>query len=156
MTDLREAFCFFLRRGLGDMPQTREPELVLTREEWNELFRMASVQAVSGVFIDGVASVSLRPDRDLWEQWIAHLFYLEQINERIACREEKWVGRLAEADIRVQVFKGSSVAAWYPYPLHRSFGDIDLVVEEGWQKLDMGKVFRFGMNGATWWCMKRD
>ena len=136
MTDLREAFCFFLRRGLGDMPQTREPELVLTREEWKLLFRMASVQAVSGIFIDGVASVSLRPDRDLWEQWIAHLFYLEQINERIAGRGEEWVGRLAEAGIRAQVFKGSSVAAWYPYPLHRSFGDIDLVVEEGWQKLE--------------------
>lgn len=136
MVDKREAFLFFLRRGLSGKPYTGRVGFPLTRDAWQELFEMARVQAVTGLFVDGVACTSLRPDRDLWEQWVAHLFYIEQMNERIAKRGEEWVSRLAEAGIRAAVFKGSSVAAWYPNPLHRSFGDIDIVVEEDWGKVE--------------------
>ena len=136
MVDKREAFLFFLRRGLSGKPYTGRVGFLLTRDAWQELFEMARVQAVTGLFVDGVACTSLRPDWDLWEQWVAHLFYIEQMNERIAKRGEEWVSRLAEAGIRAAVFKGSSVAAWYPNPLHRSFGDIDIVVEEDWGKVE--------------------
>lgn len=136
MTDLNEAFCFFLRKGLGCKSQNRIVDVALTRQVWIELFRMAHMQAVSGIFFDGVVCTALRPDRDLWEQWVAHVLYLEQMNGRIACRGNEWIKTLADAGIRAYVFKGSSVAEWYPLPSHRSFGDIDIVVENGWERLE--------------------
>lgn len=135
MNDLKEMFFFFLRRGLCGKPYTDKTVIVLARRDWEELFGMACAQAVSGLFVDGVACTSWRPERDLWEQWLAHVLYLEHINERIARRGNEWVGLLAEEGIKAYVFKGASAATWYPHPLHRSFGDIDMVVDEGWEKL---------------------
>jgi hypothetical protein len=88
------------------------------------------------LFIDGVAQDSMRPDNGLWDKWVAHLFFLEQANRYIAQRGEAWIGKLAEAGISATVFKGASVATWYPEPLHRSLGDVDIVITEGWNRLE--------------------
>ena len=105
-------------------------------DEWEQLFRMAHSQGVTGLFIDGVSQSEARPDESLWNQWIAHLFLLKQANRYIAKRGEAWIKRLADAGISASVFKGSSVGAWYPEPLHRSYGDIDIVIGHGWDRLE--------------------
>ena len=107
----------------------------LSADEWAQLFRFAHRQGVTGLFIDGVAQGEMRPDDELWAKWIAHLLYREKANRYIAIRGEAWVKRLGDAGISASVFKGSSVGAWYPEPLHRSHGDIDIVISEGWDNL---------------------
>jgi hypothetical protein len=107
----------------------------LSADEWAQLFRFAHSQGVTGLFIDGVAQGEMRPDDELWAKWIAHLLYLERANRYIAIRGEAWVKRLGDVGISASVFKGSSVGAWYPEPLHRSHGDIDIVISEGWDNL---------------------
>lgn len=133
--DIERLFFLFIRMGLW-----RDGEVCigqpLSADEWAQLFRMAHSQGVTGLFIDGVAQGNVRPDNGLWDQWIVHLFCLEQANRYIAKRGEAWIKRLGDAGISASVFKGSSVGAWYPEPLHRSHGDIDVVINNGWDRLE--------------------
>lgn len=132
--DIEQLFFQFLRMGLwrsGEVCFGRS----LSADEWAQLFRFAHSQGVTGLFIDGVAQGEMRPDDELWAKWIAHLLYLERANRYIAIRGEAWVKRLGDAGISASVFKGSSVGAWYPEPLHRSHGDVDIVISEGWDNL---------------------
>lgn len=108
----------------------------LSTDEWTQLFRMAHSQGVTGLFIDGVAQGDARPDKELWIKWVAHLLYLEQSNKYITKRGEEWIKLLGDAGISASVFKGSSVGVWYPEPLHRSHGDIDIIISDGWDKLE--------------------
>lgn len=128
-------FFRYVRMGLWRGEETYTGQTLLT-EDWKQLFRLAHSQGVTGLFIDGVARDSMRPENGLWDQWIAHLFYLEQANRYISQRGEAWIKRLGDADISASVFKGSSVGAWYPEPLHRSHGDIDIVISDGWGRLE--------------------
>lgn len=112
------------------------PGKPLSTEEWEELFRMAHRQAVTGLLIDGVAQDTQHPDQALWDSWVAHLFFLERANRYIAQRGEAWIEKLAQAGIPAMVFKGSSVASWYPEPWHRSHGDVDIVITDGWNRLE--------------------
>ena len=112
------------------------PGKPLSTEEWEELFRLAHRQAVTGLLIDGVALDNQRPDQALWDSWVAHLFFLERANRYIAQRGEAWIEKLAQAGILATLFKGSSVASWYPEPWHRSHGDVDIVITDGWNRLE--------------------
>lgn len=107
-----------------------------TRNVWEGLFEMAHRQAVTGLFMDGVARSEVRPENELWDRWLAHLWQLERANSFIAQRGEGWIQRLADAGISATVFKGASVASWYPEPLHRSPGDVDVVITQGWKQLE--------------------
>lgn len=137
---IEEAFFYFLRRGLfGKEEGGAERRFMregLAREEWKRIYDMACQQAVSGILTYGIAQTDMRPDTDLWGRWIAHSLYIEQTNERFSVRERWWMERLKEAGVTAEIFKGSSVARWYPQPALRSFGDIDIVVSEGWEKLE--------------------
>lgn len=134
-SERQRLFLRYLRMGLWSSEETYSGQ-ALSLEDWKQLFRLAHSQGVTGLFIDGVARDSMRPENGLWDQWIAHLFYLEQANRFIAQRGEAWIKRLGDADISASVFKGSSVGDWYPEPLHRSHGDIDIVISGGWDRLE--------------------
>lgn len=134
MTDAESLFFHFVRKGLWGAEEKGidvNPACI----DWKKLFEMAYAQAVTGLFIDGVAYTSMRPDDTLWEKWIVHLFHIEQANEFIAGRGKWWMNLLGASGIQATIFKGSSVAVWYPIPSHRSYGDIDIVITGKWQNL---------------------
>lgn len=136
-TDDYALLFYFLRRGLWKTEEAFPADSPHpTPEEWEQLFVWAYSQAVTGIVTDGIAQTELRPDRKRWEQWIFHLFGMEQMNREAEQCGEKWLKRLEEAGITAFVFKGTSVAGWYPEPLHRSWGDVDIVVKKGWEKLE--------------------
>lgn len=134
MCELHALLLCFVRRGLwgvgceGTVGQ-------LSRGDWQRLFAMACRHSVSGLFVDGVARSGVRPDNDLWEQWVVHLFALERFNAYNEARGRWWTDRLGRAGISAEVFKGASVAQWYPVPQHRGFSDVDIVVGRGWERL---------------------
>ena len=123
----------FLRLGLyGD---ARENIVWAEADDWDELFSLSCRQAVFGIVADGIAMTAMRPPLALWQKWIALLLHTEMMNEEMACQGDRLVGMLAADGIKASVFKGTSVARWYPKPAHRSYGDIDIVVHEGWERL---------------------
>lgn len=134
-SDRQRLFFRYIRLGLWKGEEAYEGDALPT-EEWVELFRLAHSQGVTGLFIDGVAQDSRRPVSDLWDQWVAHLFWMERTNRYIARQGEVWTNKLAQAGITATVFKGSSVASWYPEPGHRSYGDVDIVITDGWNRLE--------------------
>lgn len=149
MNTLQEAFFFFLRKGLWGEANSEPCALpALSRGDWEELYRMACSQAVTGLFVDGVAQTALRPDRELWGQWVAHLLQLEYANSRIARCGKWWLEQLHASGLQASVFKGESVARYYRQPSHRCPGDVDIVVESGWERLEpllrsLGKACRW-------------
>ena len=133
MNRLLPLFLKFLRAGLWG--ETTDCNVSLARHEWEELYDIAYRQAVTGFFIDGVSRTTMRPDEDIWEKWMVHLLFMERNNRYIAARGEQWVQELKKAGTEAFVFKGTSVAAWYAQPLHRSYGDVDIVVKNCWEQL---------------------
>lgn len=133
--ELLNVFFYFLRKGLWNKEEELS-ELTISAEEWKQLFELAHRQAVTGLLIDGVSRGAAKPEDEVWGRWIAHLFQLERGNRWMTQLGEEWLRSLNNVGISASVFKGSSVAGWYPNPLHRSMGDIDIVVTEGWKKLN--------------------
>lgn len=135
ISDRQRLFFRYVRMGLWKKEEAY-PGKPLSTEEWEELFRMAHCQAVTGLLIDGVALDTQRPEQTVWDSWVAHLFFLERANRYIAQRGEAWMEKLVKAGISATLFKGSSVASWYPEPWHRSHGDVDIVITDGWERLE--------------------
>ena len=128
-------FFYFLRLGLwGETPG--EEEVSLEEGDWQRLFALSREQAVSGLWIDGVSQTACRPSEALWTQCIFHLLHIERMNVSLARAEKAWLDRLVVRGIEAEVFKGSSVACWYRKPQYRSYGDIDLVVRRGWERVE--------------------
>ena len=132
---MNEAFFYFLRIGLwGEASGTHAG--VLSDADWMRLFALSREQAVSGIWIDGVSQTAFRPSEAVWTQCIFHLLHIERTNAALEQTERRWLERLNACGIEAEVFKGSSVARWYRKPLYRSYGDIDLVVWQGWEKVE--------------------
>lgn len=129
-------FFYFLRLGLWGKSSEKEEDVSLEENDWGWLFALSREQAVSGVWIDGVSQTACRPSEALWTQYIFHLLHIERTNVLLAKAEKAWLDRLAAHGIEAEVFKGSSVACWYRKPQYRSYGDIDLVVRRGWERVE--------------------
>lgn len=133
MSKAERLLFYFLRRGLfGGMSETN---IWAEAGDWDDLFNLSCRQSVSGIVADGIAMTSMRPSLALWQRWIALLLHTEMMNEEMACQGERLLSMLAAGGIEASIFKGTSVARWYPMPTHRSYGDIDIVVHEGWERL---------------------
>lgn len=134
-TERYELFFYFLRMGLYGGKETYVGARPM-QEDWKWMIEQAHWQAVTGPIIDGIANSAMRPDELLWEQWIFYQLRLEEMNKLIADCGKRWLQQLEQRGIRAFVFKGTAVAAYYPEPLHRNVGDVDLVVQEGWEELE--------------------
>ena len=91
VNEIQRLFLRYVRMGLWRNEEAYTGQ-ALSSEDWKQLFRLAHSQGVTGLFIDGVAQDSVRPDNVLWDKWVAHLFFLEQANRYIAQRGEVWIG----------------------------------------------------------------
>lgn len=129
-------FFYFLRLGLWGKSSEKEEDVSLEENDWGWLFALSREQAVSGVWIDGVSQTACRPSEALWTQCIFHLLHIERTNSLLAKTEREWLDKLASKGIEAEVFKGSSVARWYRKPQYRSYGDIDLVIRRGWERVE--------------------
>lgn len=143
MTEPDSLFFYFLRKGLFH-DHKENIERNPTPKEWKQIFDQANSQAVSGLIIDGIANSDVRPEHSFWEQKIIDLIRLEEINKTVIECGEKWLKRLENSKINSFIFKGSSVAKWYNEPLHRETGDVDIVIQDKWERvkplLEMNKM----------------
>lgn len=134
MIKQNDLFFHFLRKGL--FPSNEEYQGTSPKaEDWENVFKLAHEQAVSGLIMDGIGHSKMRPKQFLWEKQIVNLLQLEEMNKMVNECGKKWLERLKHSGISAFIFKGSSVAEQYAEPLHRCVGDIDIVVQNGWEKL---------------------
>lgn len=126
---LKQAFLILLRQGLWGRNEVEQTPLNLSPEEWQKIYEMAVKQTVQGIIYDGFGRnpVEQQPPRPLLIRWMVDIDRLERMN-----RQQNAILNILpqifgqQPDIPYQVLKGQGIAAFYPNPLHRLCGDIDL------------------------------
>lgn len=111
--------------------------VVPTAEEWQALYDMAARQTLIGVCADGIDRLDAeqRPPRSLAMRWAMTVVRIEQMSRRQNMQAMDVQRRFAKAGFRSCIFKGVGVAAYYPHPLRRQGGDIDIWLEGGREKI---------------------
>lgn len=127
MEKLQSVLLDLLKAGLWD----RKPSLSvsLTNEEWNALYFACIKQAVLGVVYDSIRRLpdEQLPDSDLMMRWSRYVRNMEQTyKEHLKTINYLCIRYMTVSDLSPVIFKGLSVAYYYPRPNHRVIGDIDL------------------------------
>lgn len=105
------------------------------RVDWDEVYRLAEEQSVTGVILAGIEHSNIKPSQDFLLQWIGEVQILEQTNKAMNKFIEKLVGKMREADIYTLLVKGQGIAQCYERPLWRSSGDVDFFLsKENYEK----------------------
>lgn len=94
---------------------------------FEQLLGEAEKQAVSGMLYD-VPGIAFSPDAALRLQRVSSLMALEKHNKWMDGQVAGLAHKLDQESVRFAVMKGQTCAAFYPNPLHRISGDIDVYV----------------------------
>ena len=110
---------------------------VPTKEEWLEVYDMASKQAVVGMMISGIEQLpsEQKPPQEILLQWIGEGIMIENQNKQLDNAAEHLTRIFKKGGLRSCVLKGQGIARLYPQPERRQSGDIDLWVDGGRKKV---------------------
>ena len=164
-TRIKNALFFLLRQGLWGVSgkENAEHYFPLSPEEWQALYIHSRRQAVQGIVYDGMLLLprSLYPPHALILRWTLDIDQWERINKQ----HIQVLGALqrffaTEPSIPFEVIKGLALSCYYPQPLHRVCGDIDLyfgcaeAVQKAAQKLEASGVYvKYGANDDAACCI---
>ena len=127
--DINSLFFSLLRLGAGLNDSIELP--VMNRSLWASVFSMAQKQAVAGIMMDAVnrlPDMTVKPDRDLLLKLLSLGIEIEKRNRIMNGEAVKWYEFFRMRGYKAVLLKGQGVAHFYPNPLHRNPGDIDLWV----------------------------
>lgn len=96
--------------------------------DWEQLYQMAYRQAVIGLIYDALITLpdACQPPRNLKLKWFMMVQKIEQSNLMLNQSLAEASTHLHQANINHILMKGQGVASFYPNPLRRQTGDIDL------------------------------
>lgn len=120
-------FFKLIQLGIG----TRESlhlETPLPESTWKELLTLTRKQAVTGIVMDGILKLPAEylPPTPIKLKGIQQLLRIEQLNRRLN-GEAVQVSEFLQAEgYACTILKGQGIARYYPNPLHRMPGDIDV------------------------------
>lgn len=125
--DLLDLFFSLLQLGIGTQTST-DLKAPISENTWKELMNLARKQAVTGIVMDGILKLppECLPPTSLKLKGIQQLLRIEQLNRRLneeAVRVSEYLQGEGYTGI---VLKGQGIARYYPHPLHRMPGDIDV------------------------------
>lgn len=141
---MSEPLLALLRLGLGNSTPEHEnlsDFIMMPAERWAMIGRKAADQGVLGIMLDGVECLDATPygpTRELPKQqkleWIGQVIQIEQGNRHQIKVMNDLVQKWTKEGCRVMVMKGQANSLMYPYPEHRSPGDIDCYLFENFTK----------------------
>ena len=102
-------------------------------EDWNSVYNLARVQTVTGLLSHALSLFPERPPglpRSVFYRLVSEANRLEKKSLEVAQLARELTGRLVLAGLSPLVLKGPAVASYYPQPLLRETGDLDLYVPE--------------------------
>lgn len=99
-----------------------------TAEQWQRLFEMAQEQTLIGICADAIELLPIeqRPPRNILMKWVFLTAKIEQRNIYLNGQAQGICKRLNNDGFAICLLKGLSVAAYYPNPLRRQSGDLDI------------------------------
>lgn len=143
--DIRQTQILFALIRAGLWKDADEGELIemtssLSEQEWKVLFRAAKEQGVTGIFTDGMRRI---------KEQVPGCYYAYLNGVMLTGRIEKRNRLLADAARALTeeypgsyIFKGPLLTCFYPIPLHRETGDIDVIVPGLKEEVDYTRTFR--------------
>lgn len=132
----------------------RKKRLVYTPnvEEWDRIFTIAKQQTLVGVLFTGIEQlpVEQRPPRKLLLKWIAATERIKQNNKLLNRRAVETGKYFHNNGFESCIIKGQGIATYYPNPLLRTSGDIDI-----WLKGSRKDIYELarkdvGLQGLTY------
>lgn len=151
---MQDLFLNLLQVSLG----TRDSlSRVPTSVEWNELFKEAQKQAITGIFLNGLDGLlkDQLPIQDVLLQWIGIGEIQKQRNQHLnkACLELQSIFK--KYDFKSCILKGQGNALLYPNPMLRQCGDIDIWVDGDRDKIidflrEKGQVGHIDIKHCDW------
>lgn len=122
------ALLCLVRSGLWEHPADDLAPFPLSEAQWRKVFRMALRQTVVGIAFRGLHHLpdSLSPGGALLLRWVAEADRVERQNRTMNAILGRLLEQMAAHGFHPIVLKGQAVAAFYPHPLLRECGDIDL------------------------------
>lgn len=128
MTEINKQFFHLLQCALWGSPADPELFSTITPRRWTELYQFASRQALTGLIYDAMCTLpdSLQPERSLRLKWFMMVQKIEQANLRLNSVLGEVSQKMEENEIDFVLLKGQGQASFYPNPLRRQSGDIDL------------------------------
>ena len=131
-----------------------------TDQEWEEAYNLAEEQTIAGVLLSGLEILqqnvnvnvndnltlnegrSFFPSKMLLLQWIGNCQIIEAETKKLEEAAETVVEYFHKNGFACQILKGCSVGRYYPNPLRRSSGDIDVWLDGSRKKIyDFARVF---------------
>ncbi|MGM9739297.1 MAG: nucleotidyltransferase family protein [Candidatus Cryptobacteroides sp.] len=128
---LYQRFFSLLRAGL--FKRSIDTNLFKEDVDWPSVMRLAEEQTVSAIIFDGVSQLPKEylPDKSVLMSWLGTIINIENNNRRLNQGIVDVVERYNVAGIFPVLLKGQGIGQYYPNPLHRNAGDIDLYFADG-------------------------
>lgn len=103
----------------------------ISGKEWSDIYEMSLKQTVAGIIFSGVERLpeEQRPPRNIVLKWFSLVNNIEARNRRVNEVAVNVSRRLCRDGFRNVILKGQGIAAFYPQPLRRQSGDIDIWLE---------------------------
>ena len=116
-----------------------------TDPEWLATLDIANKQAITGAIITAMEEIedkTLLPSKPVLLQWIGNAQLVEQTTRKMEEAAKAVVNYFHGNGFACHILKGSAVSRYYPQPLRRSSGDIDLWLDGGRKKIyDFARAF---------------
>lgn len=128
MKEEQIAFLELVKSGLwGNEP---DKSAFSSKTDWKRLYKIGKKQALLGVMFDGMQRLpdELKPERGIYIQWCTAVLLIEDNNRKLNHELGNLYSMLRSEGIEPVLMKGQGVAQYYPEPLHRVCGDIDIFI----------------------------
>lgn len=109
---------------------------VLSGAEWQQVYAQAAKQGVLAVVWESVRRLppDLQPGRGLRLQWAYGAEQIVSRSKKQMQEATRFAALCAGAGCRLILLKGIGLSRYYPVPLLRECGDIDILLPEGFEK----------------------
>ncbi|MCC8071805.1 MAG: nucleotidyltransferase family protein [Bacteroidales bacterium] len=122
-------FCL-LRSALWGQPVAERKLEMIDSQGWERVLTEAQRQTVGALAFEAVCLLprGMHPPQHIINRWLAISVKTDLHNQQLLSLLPTIAERCAQADIDPMIYKGPTVGQYYPNPLTRESGDIDLCV----------------------------
>lgn len=127
LTEYQQILLALLKSALWETDPESDLFTNLSEEDWKAIFKLSSEQGVCAIAFDGMTRLpkELQTPTSIKLGWIAKVERVEKEYEKKISVATELNELFRMQNIPMLLFKGLSLARYYPVPRHREFGDLD-------------------------------